>query len=134
MKKRKNINDIVNESIEQCGEVEVKCLLQERCEERGLNLLELSKLTGIRYASLNDLKNGKKVTLNLQHTLAIMVTLRLQSFDELFVLDFKEEDDARQFETDAYYYEKNGLPDSEYDKIQVNAERLEKMNKEKTTD
>jgi DNA-binding Xre family transcriptional regulator len=131
IKKRKNINEIVNESIEQCGEVKVKCLLQERCEERGLNLTELSNLTGIRYASLNDLKNGKKVTLNLQHTLAIMVSLRLKSFDDLFQLEFEDYNDSVKFEYDSFEYEKNGLPDSEYEKIKVNEKRLQEMKEQK---
>src|SRR5690625_6565983 len=80
---RKNINEVVNETIFQFPSIKFKVNLDEKVKEVGLNFTELSLLTGIRYASINELKNNKKVTLNLQHILAIMVALRIKSFDEL---------------------------------------------------
>ncbi|MBS4224198.1 helix-turn-helix domain-containing protein [Lederbergia citrea] len=126
MKKRKNINDVVNETIEQYGKVRVICKLQDRIDEVGLNLRELSLLTGIRYASLNELKNGKKVTLNLQHLLAVMIALKIQSFDELFELQFDEDDAIERFEADAQIYKDTGIPDIDLKRIESNAERLER--------
>lgn len=128
MKKRKNINDVVNETMEQFGKVTVVCKLQNIIDDVGLNLRELSLLTGIRYASLNELKNGKKVTLNLQHTLAIMVALRVKSFDQLFELVFEDENEAARFDAEAedIHVKQFGLPDSERQKIRENAIRLER--------
>uniref|UniRef100_UPI001CCFBCCE helix-turn-helix domain-containing protein n=1 Tax=Escherichia coli TaxID=562 RepID=UPI001CCFBCCE len=98
MKKRKNINEIVNETMEEFGQVKVQTKISERLEELGMNLVELSKLTGIRYASLNELKNGKKVTLNLQHLIAIMIALRIKSFDQLLTLNFMDNDMEELFD------------------------------------
>lgn len=135
MKKRLNINDVVNETIEQFGGVSVICKLQDKIEEVGLSLLELSSLTGIRYASLNELKNGKKVTLNLQHVLAIMMALRIKSFDELFMLQFDDEQEEERFdkEVDSIHVQEFGLPDTELAKIKVNKVRIAEMKKEKST-
>lgn len=123
--KRKNINPIVNESIYQFPSIEFVCTLEDRCAEVGINLSELSLLTGIRYASINDLKNNKKVTLNLQHILAIMMVLRLKSFDELFEIRFDGED-AERFEMESAYYRSNGLPDSAYKRMEDNKKRLDR--------
>lgn len=131
MYKRKNINEIVNETIEQFGKVKVIPKLDERIAELGLSLTELSHLTGIRYASLNELKNGKKVTLNLQHLLAIMVALRINSFDELFELQFEDNRKTEQFNEEVEQYAEYGMPDSDLEKIKGNKARMEEMYKKK---
>lgn len=125
IKKRKNINEVVNETIEQFH-VNVKCNLGERLADLGLTIRELSLLTGIRYASVNELVNNKKVTLNLQHLLAIMVALRITSFDELFELEFDFTEEKERFISEGEEYKKVGLPDSEIRKIKENAIRLER--------
>ncbi|MFB1050383.1 helix-turn-helix domain-containing protein [Paraliobacillus sp. JSM ZJ581] len=121
---RKNINEVVNETIFQFPSIQFRCLLNERCEEVGINLMELSNLTGIRYASVNELANSKKVTLNLQHILAIMVALRLKSFDELFEIYFEENKDSERYTMESDYYRNKGLPDSTFKKIEDNKIRL----------
>jgi DNA-binding Xre family transcriptional regulator len=128
MYKRKNINEVVNENIEQFGQVTVVSKVGERAGELGLNLRELSLLTGIRYASVNELANGKKVTLNLQHLLAIMVVLRTKSFDDLFEIQFEDASEESRFDAEAEQYRSFGLPDSELERIKDNAERLERTN------
>ncbi len=120
IKKRKNTIELVNETINEFGEVMVSCKLQDKLDELGMTVMELMHLTGIRYASLNDLKNNKKVTLNLQHLLAIMVALRIKSFDELFELKFEEEENEKEFEEEVEYYYSKGLPDSALDKMKKN--------------
>lgn len=125
MKKRKNINEIVNETMEEFGRVKVQTKLAERIEELGLSLMELSKLTGIRYASLNELKNGKKVTLNLQHLIAIMIALRIKSFDQLLSLDFMENDMEELFDKEVLQYAEQGLPEEKREQMRMNAIRLE---------
>ncbi|MGN7387861.1 helix-turn-helix domain-containing protein [Sporosarcina sp. SAFN-015] len=125
MKKSKNINEIVNETMEEFGQVKVQTKISERLEELGMSLVELSKLTGIRYASLNELKNGKKVTLNLQHLIAIMIALRIKSFDQLLSLDFMENDMEELFDKEVIQYAEQGLPEEKREQIRMNAIRLE---------
>jgi len=121
---RKNINEVVNETIFQFPSIKFKVNLDEKVKEVGLNFTELSLLTGIRYASINELKNNKKVTLNLQHVLAIMVALRIKSFDELFEITFDDAEDAERFDMEANYYSSKGLPDSVSGKIEENRIKL----------
>ncbi|MFS0689963.1 helix-turn-helix transcriptional regulator [Sporosarcina sp. 179-K 8C2 HS] len=125
MKKRKNINEIVNETMEEFGQVKVQTKISERLEELGMSLMGLSMLTGIRYASLNELKNGKKVTLNLQHLIAIMIALRIKSFDQLLILDFVDEDKEELFDKEVLKYREQGLPDEKREQMRMNAIRLE---------
>lgn len=135
MYKRKNINFVVNETILTFGEVYVKSKLKDKLDEYGLTIMELSHLTGIRYASLNELANDKKVTLNLQHLTAIMVALRVKSFDELFTLDFADTEKSNQFDEEVAEYKDKGLPDSALDKMGENKIKLdeyyEEMKREK---
>lgn len=132
MYKRKNINEIVNESILEFGEVHVKSKLKDKLDELGLSITELSHLTGIRYASLNELANSKKVTLNLQHLTAIMIALRVKSFDELFELEFEEEGKSEEFDEEVEYYSSKGLPDSALEKMKENKIRLDEHYKKST--
>lgn len=132
MYKRKNINEIVNETILSFGEVYVKSKLKDKLGELGLSITELSHLTGIRYASVNELANNKKVTLNLQHLTAIMIALRVKSFDELFELCFEDDNKAEEFEEEVEYYSSKGIPDSALQKIKENKIRLDEHYKKST--
>jgi DNA-binding Xre family transcriptional regulator len=125
MYKRKNINDIVNETILTFGEVYVKSKIKDKLDEYGLSITDLSNLTGIRYASVNEIVNSKKATLNLQHLTAIMIALRVNSFDELFELKFADEEKAKQFYKEVEQYDKYGLPDSAIEKMYENKKRIE---------
>lgn len=126
MKKRKNINDVVNETIEQFPSIKMVCKLQDHLDKLGMSLRELSLLTGIRYASLNEMKNGKKVTLNLQHVLAVMVALRIKNLNELFDTQFDNHEEEHKFCYEADNYRLYGMPDSEFEKIKENAVRLDR--------
>ena len=127
IQQRKNINNIVNETIEQFGDISVKCKLQNILNQVNINLTELSLITGIRYASLNELKNGKKATLNLQHVVAIMTALRVKSFDDLFELVFEDVAEQNRFNLEATtIYSDGHLPTDVLEKITINKERLAK--------
>jgi hypothetical protein len=127
MKKRKNINEVVNKTIEEF-DVKVNCKLGTILDEVGLSIRELSLLTGIRYASVNELVNNKKVTLNLQHVLAIMVALRITDFNQLFELEFEDVNEHDVYRNEAFQIHDKGagLPDSVFDKIKANAVELER--------
>ena len=124
--KRKNINDVVNETIEQFPSIRMACKLQDRLDDVGLNLRELSLLTGIRYASLVEMKNGKKVTLNLQHVLAVMVALRIRNMSDLFDIVFDDAGEEERFVSDSEHYRSMGVPDEEMNRMKDNAVRLER--------
>lgn len=126
--KSMKINDVVNETIEQFPSIKLKCNLAEVLEYRGMTLRELSLLTGIRYASLNELKNGKRVTLNLQHVMAVVVALRITDFGSLFEIDFGEEEEKQRFISESHEYDENGVPDSEFSRLKENAVRLDRTN------
>lgn len=121
---RKNINDVVNETIEQFPSIKMVCKLQDRLDDVGMNLRELSLLTGIRYASLNEMKNNKKVTLNLQHVMAIMVALRVPNMGDLFDIAFDDPAEESKFIREEYKYKQMGVPDEEMDRMRENAVRL----------
>jgi hypothetical protein len=122
--KRKNQTDVLAETLNMFPSAKVVCKLEERLAEVGLNLRELSLLTGIRYASLNDMKNGKRVSLSLHHVLAIMLVLKIKSFDELFELVIEDEKEAKRFDEEAEELYKHGVSDSILEKIRENAIKL----------
>lgn len=122
--KRKNQTDVLAETLSMFPSAKVVCKLEEKLSEVGLNLRELSLLTGIRYASLNDMKNGKRVSLTLQHVLAIMFVLRIKSFDELFELVFEDKEEEKRFNEEAEKLYKYGFFDDMIEKIKDNAVRL----------
>lgn len=126
MKQRININSVVNETINEFGNVKVVCRLNNILENLGLNLSELADITGIRYASLHELANNKKVTLNLQHTLAIMVALRVPSFDSLFEIQFEDGEREAEYKEEVYqvHEAQQGLPDYVLNRRQVNKQRV----------
>lgn len=132
MKQRLNINSVVNETINEFGNVGIVCNLSNILENLGMSLMELSDLTGIRYASLNELANNKKVTLNLQHVLAITIALRIHSFSDLFELEFEDAERGNDFAKESYkVHEQNaGLPDYVLQRRETNKKKVAEWKEE----
>ncbi|MEY8748905.1 helix-turn-helix domain-containing protein [Alkalicoccobacillus gibsonii] len=65
--------------------------LFEVLKQRGLTLSDLHRLTGIRNASLSELANGRKFSLNIVHIVVIMQALRITDIRELFDVEFSPE-------------------------------------------
>ena len=57
--------------------------LEDRMAERGLTVRALAKLSGLRLATISDLCNGNKSSVNLQHVTLLMAVLRLTSITDL---------------------------------------------------
>ncbi len=114
-------NEIRNEIIAEFPNVQLKCRLEEILEEVGMNMLELSLLTGIRYQTIHDLAKNKKSGFNLSYLLPIIVALRIKDFNELFYLDLGDE--SEEFEKEHEMYRKNGVPDEVMQQMQTNALR-----------
>lgn len=57
--------------------------LADRLQERGLTVRRCSELTGLRLATISDLMNGNKSSINLHHIIVIMVCLRISKLEDL---------------------------------------------------
>lgn len=101
--------------------IKIKCRLEEICKEVGINLLELSLLTGVRYKTIHDLAKNKSVTYAHSYLIPIMVALRIKDIGELFYIDLGEE--SEEYEKEHEMYRKNGVPDEVMQKMRVNAVR-----------
>jgi DNA-binding Xre family transcriptional regulator len=85
-----NTNEILREAMES-NPFRVNIKLDKILEKRGLSQGDLHRLTGIRMATLNDLINGKKNSINLAHISVIMIALRISDMTEIFDIEFEEE-------------------------------------------
>ena len=65
--------------------------LAEIMQERHLTQNDLHKLTGIRLATISEMSNAKKLSINVAHLVAIMSALRIQDVRELVDIKFNEE-------------------------------------------
>lgn len=91
-KTHKSISDTTKAIIENSS-ITLNCKLGSILQARGINQTELSLLTGIRQPSINDIIHQKKNTINIQHLLAIMLTLKLTDLSDMYEieLDYAEE-------------------------------------------
>lgn len=68
---------------EDIGDLHIKFKLEDRLKERNLSIREFSKLSGLRLATINDLKNGKKTSVSFQHIWIVMLTLGITDINDL---------------------------------------------------
>lgn len=99
----KYINDVVTETLETTPHVIINNL-GDILKERGLSQGDLSRLTGLRVATLNDFINMKKISINLTHLVPIMIALRISDMNEIIRVEFPEKV-TKQFERDMEGYE-----------------------------
>lgn len=85
-----NTNEILVEAMEN-NPFEVKIKLGDILEKRKLSQGDLLRLTGIRMATINELINGKKNSINLAHITVIMIALRIHDMREIFDIEFADE-------------------------------------------
>ena len=57
--------------------------LADRMRERNLSVRKLAALSGLRLATISNLMNGKKGSINLEHMLILMAVLRLDKLSDL---------------------------------------------------
>ena len=60
-----------------------KFKLADILKERNLSIRECAKITGLRIATISDLMNGNKSSINLHHVLIIMACLRVTKFEDI---------------------------------------------------
>ena len=87
---RINGSDAIMEGLQRYQPV-VNFRLAEIMQERQLTQNDLHKLTGIRLATISELANAKKLSINVTHLVALMSALRIQDVRELVDIQFDEE-------------------------------------------
>lgn len=101
-------NEMIREKFKEKPDFVLTCKLGKILNERGLKMQELSDLTGIRVATISELVNMKRSTINISHLLLIAKTLGIKDISEL--LEFKmSESTKEQFTKDQATIENNGL-------------------------
>ncbi|WP_078146372.1 helix-turn-helix transcriptional regulator [Exiguobacterium sp. HVEsp1] len=80
----KLMNDIVVGTARELGEAEIVIKLDDLLKERNITQKDLAMMTGMRIGTISEISNGKGISFNKAQILAIMVALRLTSFDQLF--------------------------------------------------
>ena len=95
-------------------QVEIEWHLKERLKERGLSITKLSKLTGVASNYLSNYVNKKKAadTINMVHVLAIMVALRLSSFEQLLTVSMPHETVVRFDRESSLWIDSGDIPQS----------------------
>ena len=63
--------------------MELQFKLADRMAERNLTVRDLSALSGLRLATISDIMNGNRSSINFQHLTMLMVALRLSKVSDL---------------------------------------------------
>lgn len=91
MKVNAKTNEQIQENLDKFPEYRIECKLATILEDRSLTMVDLSKLTGLRVATISELANMKRTTINIPHLLVIAQTLRITDLSELYELKMSEE-------------------------------------------
>lgn len=87
--------------------VSVKIKLNEVAANRGISLYKLSKITGIRPATLSMYSEGNPAVINSAHLLALIIALRITDISELIEIQMDSETEEK-FDTDRRLWVENG--------------------------
>ncbi|MGD2278167.1 helix-turn-helix domain-containing protein [Bacillus wiedmannii] len=96
--------------------------LGEILKEREMSQGDLSRLTGIRVATINDFANMKKLNVNWLHVVPIMIALRITDLSEIVYVEFTEEVKER-FAEDMDGYT-GGLTPKMIQEVEENTKRM----------
>ncbi|AVR01165.1 XRE family transcriptional regulator [Oceanobacillus iheyensis] len=115
-------HDVTLELIEKYPQ-KVTIRLDEILKERKMSQGDLHRLTGIRMATLNEISNGKKRSVNMLHFAAIMAALRITDIRELFNIEFNDEV-QKAWEEEMKDYEGEGLTQKQKEELTHNVSRM----------
>ncbi|PGM50851.1 helix-turn-helix domain-containing protein [Bacillus thuringiensis] len=96
--------------------------LGELLREREMSQGDLSRLTGIRVATINDIANIKKLNINWLHIVPIMIALRITDITEIISVEFPDEVKER-FEKDMEGYN-GGLTPKMMEEVEENSKKM----------
>ncbi|MDF9638836.1 helix-turn-helix domain-containing protein [Bacillus cereus] len=116
-----NTNAVVTELLERTPHRIVNNL-GELLRERGMSQGDLSRLTGIRVATINDIANIKKLNVNWLHIVPIMIALRITDMSEIISVEFPDEVKER-FEKDMEGYN-GGLTPKMMEEVEENSTKM----------
>ncbi|MEK5205335.1 helix-turn-helix transcriptional regulator [Bacillus sp. FSL R10-2789] len=116
-----NTNEVVTGLLENTPHRVVN-RLGELLKERGMSQGDLSRLTGIRVATINDFANMKKTNVNMLHLVPIMIALRITDMTEIFYVEFPKEVKER-FAEDMEGYE-GGLTEKMIKEVEENSKEM----------
>lgn len=85
--------------------------LADILKEKNLTVRECAKLTGLRLATISDMMNGNKSSINLHHILVIMVCLRITDINDIVEIYIPEEIKKRFENESKQWIEENELSD-----------------------
>lgn len=71
--------------------VEFRFKLADRLQERNLSVRDCAKITGLRIATISNLMNGTKSSINLHHILLLMVCLRISKLEDIVEIHIPNE-------------------------------------------
>lgn len=92
-----------------------KFKLADRLKERNLTVRDCSKITGLRIATISDLMNGNKSSINLHHLIIIMSTLKISKMEDILEVYIPEEiknvydAEAEEWKSDVLGYKPLGI-------------------------
>jgi predicted XRE-type DNA-binding protein len=124
-KTHKTISDTTADLINSVS-IRLVCKLGKILEDIGMSQTELSYLTGIRTASINEMIHNKKNTINKQHALAVMVALNLTNFSDLYEVVFDNPADKEKLDKKREEMERLGLTEEQARIINERKKELEK--------
>lgn len=87
------MHQLTNEKVRQILEshdYEIIVKLKDLLRERNMTQEDLSNMTGIRVATINDIVNNRRNTWNQHHLTAIMIALGLEKLSDLVDIRIKK--------------------------------------------
>jgi putative transcriptional regulator len=63
--------------------IQIRIKVKEILEARGLNQKQFSELVGLREATISEIANGQRSTLNKKHLCLIATALQVEDINEL---------------------------------------------------
>ncbi len=69
---------------------EIKLMIKELIEKRGITQKKLSQMSGVRESTISDIVRGTRTVINYEHLSKIAEALNVTDIREL--IDFKEND------------------------------------------
>ncbi|HEF5065784.1 helix-turn-helix domain-containing protein [Bacillus paramobilis] len=116
-------NDLIKENIQAFPDVQLKVNLDKLMNRYSLTLKEVALLTGLRTATVSNIKNMKMTTLNIAQILLLVKALRITDLGELIELEMEEETRERFTEERAEMDRRNTLTEEMEDTIRANEGR-----------
>lgn len=86
--------------------------LADRLRERNLTMRDFAKMSGLRLATISDMCNGKKQSLNLHHVLICMLVLRITKLSDIIEIVFPEEFKVKCESESKSWIEEEKLPEA----------------------